>query len=430
MIETGARGTRVSDFPKVIWTFWDSPGGNRDHYNEGKFVDPDEGANEPARLDQEGFVRLCVDSFRLCNPDWTVHVLNCENVGQFLSLDGSDGIPDLDLFWGKGGFPVCFQNLTDMIRVALLHKYGGFWIDASSILLRPMEALIQAAEKAHSETSSERRELDYIGYEQAVYRIEESALRGYPVRMPYVESWFMASLPGTPFMLRLRDVLAEYLFRALDPKERFDLESVYLEVQGSIGRKHTNFHLDSDVAAYLWIHAAIQRVIHESNYSFMKRMFLFDASRDALHFSNCARSNEFVSGSLLDLAKGDASREVVALPVNGDEDGQPRAVSRLSLDSAYAYCLTSRSPDVLACLTPPRLMDEGSLIKFTGSDRREIVKAIHRRQLLGLEDSVDSSRNTDEATKESRLFQALEGTPLHAYLKINRRTGGKSTPLA
>ena len=400
----------MSDFPKIIWTFWEAPGKTRDHYAEGKFVDLDVRTDEPAQLDQEGFVRLCVESFRLCNPEWTVHVLNRRTVGDFLSREDQAGVPDLETFWSDEGGPVCLQNLTDMIRVALLYKYGGFWIDASSILLRPMEALVHIAEEAHRKTSGTRRELDYIGYEQAVYRIEESIVRGYPVRMPYVESWFMASPPKTPFMGRLRDVLASYLARVLDPEECFQLESVYLEVEDEIGRSHTNFHLDPDVAAYLWIHAAIQKVILESGYSCMEGMFLFDASRDAMRFSNCARGNESVSGLLLDLAKVDASKEADRLS----------ALRGLDLDSAYAYCLTSRSPDVVDFLTPPELMAEGSLIKFTGSDRREIVKAIHRWLRSERSGGADVGRSANEASSGGELFSALEGTPLYAYLEMSR----------
>lgn len=65
-------------------------------------------------------VRQCIRSWELYNPAWVVRLLDKDDVKGELDLNGLDTRQDIGL-----------QALTDIIRVELLSKYGGVWVDAT-----------------------------------------------------------------------------------------------------------------------------------------------------------------------------------------------------------------------------------------------------------------------------------------------------------
>eukprot|EP00435_Cladocopium_sp_Y103_P038636 s224_g10.t1 len=74
-----------------------------------------------------------LDRPRRLNPGWTVHVLDQETVWRFISRE------DLP----RGFDRLKIQHRSDAIRLALLVKYGGVWLDATVLLLRPLNMMIQ-----------------------------------------------------------------------------------------------------------------------------------------------------------------------------------------------------------------------------------------------------------------------------------------------
>lgn len=132
--------------PRTIWTYW--------HAATPPYV-----------------VQRCIAGWQRLNPDYQVHVLHPGNVAEFLP-----NVPE-----SLGRLNIAKQ--TDWIRLALLHRYGGMWLDASIILTQPLNWV-----------ERERREeqAEFVGF----------YLEGYTTRaaFPVVESWFLAALPGSVFI--------------------------------------------------------------------------------------------------------------------------------------------------------------------------------------------------------------------------------------
>jgi hypothetical protein len=89
----------------VIWSFWEG---------------------EPLDL-----VLRCFESIRIHNPSRSFIVVNRATLPKFL-----DPSADFPLFHGRRGTPDDFSKvkyLDDWVRLKLLEKYGGDWLDASII---------------------------------------------------------------------------------------------------------------------------------------------------------------------------------------------------------------------------------------------------------------------------------------------------------
>jgi len=95
--------------PAVLWTYWESQLGHK---------------NYP-------FIEYCLSTFKRSGCE--VVVLRPENVCAYL-----DGL--LNINWFK------INNIAekvDCIRIALLYKYGGFWCDADTVILKLFDNLIK-----------------------------------------------------------------------------------------------------------------------------------------------------------------------------------------------------------------------------------------------------------------------------------------------
>ncbi|MFN1620004.1 capsular polysaccharide synthesis protein [Vibrio rotiferianus] len=69
-------------------------------------------------------VRKCVDSWVLKNPDWSVVILEKENLSKYID---DDFHPLLSI-----------AHRSDLIRLSLLEKYGGLWVDATVYCILPL----------------------------------------------------------------------------------------------------------------------------------------------------------------------------------------------------------------------------------------------------------------------------------------------------
>lgn len=125
-------------------------------------------------------VRLCVDNWKALNPGYEVQLLNARTVADFL--------PDVPPTLSRLGA----AKQSDWIRLALLARHGGIWLDSSIILTSSLDWML---ERQH-ETGAE-----YVGF--YLDRYARSRAR------PLVDSWCMAAPAGSPF---IRDWLD--LFRA------------------------------------------------------------------------------------------------------------------------------------------------------------------------------------------------------------------------
>lgn len=133
------------DIPKTVWIYWDS------------HILPN-------------YIKNIIDHNRLINPNHEFILLNKDSY--------LDYIPDIKV---TSEMPVA--NKTDVIRLALLYKYGGIWLDATVILQENLDWV-------HEESA--RYGYDIVAY----YRDKETINFDFPI----IESWFMASPAHSPFI--------------------------------------------------------------------------------------------------------------------------------------------------------------------------------------------------------------------------------------
>lgn len=154
--------------PRQVWMYWESE-------------------TLPAE------VQIFVDKIIRENPGYQVTVINNLNIKSYL--------PDLE-FVHRDMRP---SHKSDVIRLELLHRYGGIWMDATIILNRTLDELL-AVNAADN--------YDLIAF----YRDGSTLDKAYPV----IESWFLAAPKNNAFIGRwlhyfrpIIDVGAEEFFRQL-----------------------------------------------------------------------------------------------------------------------------------------------------------------------------------------------------------------------
>jgi len=153
--------TTLSSIPNVIWTFWDG---------------------EPPPL-----VKKCIESWKKHNPDYEIILLNKENVEKYLPE------PDLSKTKHVNEF---VQRYSDYVRVHILAKYGGIWLDSSVICQKPLDWI----HDIQNETNSE-----YIGY-----FTENMSLPELKETSPVLENWAFFCKPESKFVKDWRDEMMEY----------------------------------------------------------------------------------------------------------------------------------------------------------------------------------------------------------------------------
>lgn len=77
-------------------------------------------------------VRKCLASWQRHNPDWSIIQLDGVNLSQFVDLQAF--LPGVNLREIK----LSQAHLSDIVRVALLRKYGGLWVDATVMCHAPL----------------------------------------------------------------------------------------------------------------------------------------------------------------------------------------------------------------------------------------------------------------------------------------------------
>ena len=150
VVEIGSQRSSLPPAPRVIWTYW-------------------------RQADMPPIVNLCVASWRHFYPGFTIHVVTPRSVNDFL--------PDLDL--AKVKWIHSAARESDVVRLHLVAKFGGVWLDASTLLNAPMP------------------------FVEGVYAAKGPAFVGFYHNgyvqvpcWPMIEGWAFAARPGSVFMKR------------------------------------------------------------------------------------------------------------------------------------------------------------------------------------------------------------------------------------
>ncbi|WIW91142.1 capsular polysaccharide synthesis protein (plasmid) [Sphingobium sp. V4] len=97
----------MSEMPKIIWCCWF------------------QGREQAPHL-----VRSCLHSWEARNPGWEVRCLDRHSVARY-----APALTDFDL----NSRSVTAASLSDIVRLSLLHEYGGVWVDATVFCNRPLD---------------------------------------------------------------------------------------------------------------------------------------------------------------------------------------------------------------------------------------------------------------------------------------------------
>lgn len=153
----------AATIPKIIWTYWQA-------------------TPPPA------FIQACVDNWRRHAPDHQVRLLDRSSLDAWLPALR----PDFD------SLPAYRQ--ADWLRVQLLARHGGVWMDASMLLSRDLSWLHE---------TQKRRGADYVGFYIDRYTTRPA--------LPIIENWMMGSVPGGKFATALATAFDEALDEGAEP---------------------------------------------------------------------------------------------------------------------------------------------------------------------------------------------------------------------
>lgn len=182
------------EIPKIIWTYWQA---------------------SPA----PAFIQACLANWRRFAPDHELRLLDRDGVTRWL--------PELRADFDA--MPAYRQ--ADWLRIQLLARHGGVWMDASMLLSRDLAWLHE---------TRKRRAADYLGFYIDRYTTRPE--------LPIVENWMMASVPGG----RFATALATAFDRALDE----GAEALLQRLQAEGRHARVVQALTEDFQRYLLMHVA------------------------------------------------------------------------------------------------------------------------------------------------------------------------------
>lgn len=125
------------EIPQTIWTFWSSK-------------------------EKPPLIQKCLANFKKFNPDWTINVMNLDDVPEELRS-------------------LTPQRQSDWLRLNRLKDYGGVWLDASIILTEPLEWVRKIQQNDNT---------DGFMYYSNRHTVDKDT--------PVIESWFIAAVPQSP----------------------------------------------------------------------------------------------------------------------------------------------------------------------------------------------------------------------------------------
>lgn len=219
----GAHAPAVqTNIPRIIWSYWEP------------------GAPPP-------LIQQCLNNWREQAPDHELRLLNRRSLLQWIDADilsaGFDGLPA--------------YRQADWLRVQLLARHGGIWMDASTLLCRNLDWV-------HEQRA--RTQAEYLGFYLDSYSNRPA--------LPLIENWFMAAVPASPFVIALAKAFDEVL--ALGAEANLQR----LREQGRLERVVQK--LTPDFQRYLLMHMAASDLLDLAPEQY--RLSLLRAEDSALGF--------------------------------------------------------------------------------------------------------------------------------------------------
>eukprot|EP00933_Yihiella_yeosuensis_P029820 TRINITY_DN23471_c1_g1_i1.p1 TRINITY_DN23471_c1_g1~~TRINITY_DN23471_c1_g1_i1.p1 ORF type:complete len:475 (-),score=77.37 TRINITY_DN23471_c1_g1_i1:158-1582(-) len=187
------------------------------------------------------FFKLCVGTWQRLNPHWDVRILQKSTVHEYLSeVELPNNFMQM----------LSHQTASDAVRLGLLSRYGGVWMDVNMILRTSLDDF------CWREITSGKRAGAFCYH--PFYGTE--ALGG----QDFVESWFLASKPGNPFFIRWRDMFKELFHNRLDTEGILEhplYEGIDLSGFERLNQQFSGSNMD--FREYLAIHVMCHRLIEK-----------------------------------------------------------------------------------------------------------------------------------------------------------------------
>ncbi|GAX82194.1 hypothetical protein CEUSTIGMA_g9622.t1 [Chlamydomonas eustigma] len=199
-----------SSIPKTIWTFWD---GCIPH-----------------------IILSFISNWCITNPGYKINIITLENYRSYIDIE------DLESLRVTG----MAQRVSDIARLNVIAKHGGFWVDSSVLFTRNLDWIIDIQKD---------KKVEFVGY----YIKADTTLPSSPI----IENWFFAAVPGSEFV---SDWHKEYMRL---PRQ-FQHAEDYIQDLVDSG---VDLQLLGD-PDYLTQHAALQKVLQKGGKQY--RYFVMD----------------------------------------------------------------------------------------------------------------------------------------------------------
>eukprot|EP00927_Polykrikos_kofoidii_P042978 TRINITY_DN37034_c0_g1_i1.p1 TRINITY_DN37034_c0_g1~~TRINITY_DN37034_c0_g1_i1.p1 ORF type:complete len:359 (+),score=64.50 TRINITY_DN37034_c0_g1_i1:116-1192(+) len=182
--------------------------------------------------------RMCVDTWKHHNLNWDIKVLDRVSVYDYVS---KTDLPN------KFDVLLSPQTASDCVRLALLARHGGVWLDVTILLRESLDDICWTDLQSNKISAAA-----FFHPHYGTTRFEGE---------DFVESWFLATRARNPFFLQWRDNMKELLH------DRLDVNGVLhhplyngLDLSG-FDRLNAEFKAGFDFREYLAIHAMCHRIL-------------------------------------------------------------------------------------------------------------------------------------------------------------------------
>ncbi|CAK9031152.1 unnamed protein product [Durusdinium trenchii] len=202
---------RSGGMPRIIWMFWAQEDG------------------------LGGFRRACIRSWVCKNPTWQVVLLNTETCLSYLDPT------ELPRPWGARPSRCRRPTvLADAVRLALLKRHGGVYVDVSVVCCRSLDNWLMKSLGQH---------------EMAAFYYKNFGRSDRINTGEYVENWFLACLQGSQLMRRWHEAFQLFWTDRADAHD-------YGGLRNSQMFKHTDLScMTEDQTNYLTMHCCFKWLI-------------------------------------------------------------------------------------------------------------------------------------------------------------------------
>lgn len=190
---------KLNNTDKIIWTYWNSK-------------------------DIPTTVKLAIHTWRRWNPDYIICVVNKENLNRYLD----------PATFPKNFAKKAIQIKADIIRLGLIEKYGGIWLDATIFINKPLSQVWDP------------KNYDVGGYQADYFTTNQD----YPV----FENWFISAPKHSELIIEWK----KEFYKAVDYSSAGDyIKDLEREVDLQ-NIKYRN---------YLMMHCCFLKVINNKKYN-------------------------------------------------------------------------------------------------------------------------------------------------------------------